>query len=1160
MKKVNLTILVLCCFVVSIVANQFVAIQGTAAQDYTYHTYNSLVTDLNQLADNHPDIAKVYNVGTSAENREIVVIKISDNAASDTDEQENKVLFIGTHHAREWISLEVPYLLAEHLIENYSDPDIKNLIDNVEIWIIPLLNPDGYEYSRNAERLWRKNRHIYPNLIWPDCNGVDLNRNYGSSTWGTINNSANSLQCVFFGHEWDTYVGPSAFSEPETQAIRDFFQSHRIDAVLSYHSYTQLILWPWGYKPDDIGNAADREFMENLGGEMRDRIYAVYGETYVAKQSYEIYNAAVAGDLTDWSYETYEIPSFTIELRPESETPGFLLPADQIDETFEENLPAALRLLEAYLPTIDNPTTSSPSNAGPYANPHKVFIDVSGIGKGRTISDFTVKIGGINGTVTSAARIGVNKYILGIMPPPQPTNGLYDLEVSMGGSSVLQQDAVNYFHVSNADVALVLDRSGSMGSSGYMEPAKAAARQFVDFMQDGDEIGVVSFSSSASVNFPLTMITGGTPPPPIFEDDMESGSGNWTSDSPWAITTEQANSSTYAWSDSPGGDYSNHTDISLTLNSPLNLTGLTNPTLTFWSWLDLETGYDDAYVEVSTNGGSTWIQVASYTGHNTNWVKQSINLSAYNSQTDLRLRFRLVTDYSVTYDGWYIDDVQFGDGGDTREQAKNAVDQITAGGSTSIGAGLETAQTQLVTSGDPLHPWAIVLLSDGYENVAPYVADVLPDIAASRTVVHTVALGPNSDQNLLLDIASQTSGTYNYAPDSNTLAAIYNAIIGQVTDQQTLFTETGTVNQGQTEQKNVIVDTGLYETTFAVTWSDTNSDIDLTLINPDGVVVDPDVASVDPDVDYYFGDTYEYYRVRNPLAGSWIMQMYGATIPLQTLATTSGQTYTAVVTGRSDTALNFYLDLASYLTGDRVLMTAVVADEQPILGTDVDVVITIPVSQNTPIAPTEQWTQINTDSKTSRSLITSATITQTISLFDDGLHDDGIANDGVYANVFEETSVAGIYSFNLNADGVANDSSAFHRLASTTASINLPPLPTVTVTSSPPMVAEPGDVLITTFQVENTGDSWDTFDLRAGEIETILDWGDTSAIPEFVSLYPGQTVSYDVIVTVPVTASPGSLFVLPLIAVSQTNIDTSDVATIEVDIPIYYTYLSVIHK
>lgn len=1128
-------------------------IYGAPLNQIAYHSYESLVADLNRLASDHPDIAKVYALGTTEEGRLILAVKISDNAASDIDEYENKVLFIGMHHAREWISLEVPYLLAKYLVEHYNDPSIKPLIDNEEIWIIPLLNPDGFEYSRSSNRLWRKNRRHFPRPFWFDCYGVDLNRNYGSSTWGTIKDSANSYKC-----DDDTYIGPNAFSERETQVIRDLFRTYHFDAVLSYHSYSQLILWPWGYTTEPISNTADKRFMENLANAMRDRIQGVHGEIYIPQQSSKLYRTA--GDLTDWSYETFGIPSFTIELRPKSAFPparGFLLPEDQIDETFEENLPAALLLLEAFKPIIESPTTSNPANAGPYNSPHKIFITVSGIGKGRKASDFKVRIGGLQGTVVSAVRTDVNRYILGVIPPVQASNGVYDLEVIIGGASAKQNRAVNYSDTLNADVVLVLDRSGSMGYSGYLEPAKSAAKQFVDFMQIGDKVGVVSFDDISYINFPLTTIVSGGPP--VFTDNMESGGGNWVADSPWTLTTEKAHSPNHAWSDSPGGSYSNNADVSLTLNTPLNLAGIPNPTLTFWSWLDLETGWDYAYVEVSTDGGATWTIVASYTGHETRWTEKSVSLTAYSDQTALRLRFRLRTDSSVVYDGWYIDDVQIGPA-DTRQQAKLAIDGITEGGTTSIGSGLQTAQAQLLNNGDPLHSWAIVLLSDGYENTPPWVADILPAIVASKTVVHTIALGPDSDQNLLLDIASQTGGTYSYAPDASALSSIYNIIIGQVSGQQTLFLESGAIQQGQIEEKSLTLDIGLFEATFSVIWSEPNViNIALTLRQPDGRLIDPTVAANDPNIDFYAGSTFQYYRIRGPMAGIWTMRIYGASISLKDATAAAAQSYTALVTGHTDTTLNFYLDQSAYQIGEHILLSAVLADQQPIRGAEITVLATAPASAVEPIKPLQEWIQIRRDSKPTHSSI-SATITQTITLYDDGLHNDGASDDGIYANIFTNTVAAGIYTFDLKATGVSNSGSPFTRLASAAVNVIAPPVPKVDVTSSSPITARPGDVLSLSFGVRNTGDQSASFELRVGELETQLGWGDTSLIPEAVYLYPGEIISYPVRVTVPITAPGGSSFSLHLIAVSQTDPDVSDVAVIHVEIPLYRMYLPLLLK
>ncbi len=292
-----------------------------------YHTYAELQTELTNLATAHSAIAQLTSIGKSLQGRDLWAIKISDNVA--TDEDEKVVALLGAHHAREWISVDVPLLIAEHLLQNYeSNAAIKNYIDNAEIWIVPMVNPDGHQYSVVSDRLWRKNRRNNGDGSY----GVDLNRNY-SYKWGGTGSSGDTFS--------ETYRGPAPFSEPESQACRDFLTQIEPDALISYHSYSQLILFPWGHTNSP---APDKALMENLAIQMANRIKAVHGVTYTPDQSSGLYLSS--GDTTDWLYALLGVPAFTIELRPRSSYPGFVLPENQIQPTYEENLPAALYVME----------------------------------------------------------------------------------------------------------------------------------------------------------------------------------------------------------------------------------------------------------------------------------------------------------------------------------------------------------------------------------------------------------------------------------------------------------------------------------------------------------------------------------------------------------------------------------------------------------------------------------------------------------------------------------------------------------------------------------------------------------------------------------------------------------------------------------------------
>ena len=292
-----------------------------------YHTYEEITRELPDLQTAFPEIAKVFDLGNSVEGRKIWAIKLSDNVAQ--EESETEVLFIGGHHAREWIAVDVPFLLAKYLLEHYaSDATIRDYIDNGQIWIIPLLNPDGHQYSVANNRLWRKNRRNNGDGTF----GVDLNRNY-SYQWGGPGSSGDTFS--------EIYRGTASFSEPETQIIRDFASQHNFAAMISYHNFSQLILYPWGYTNSP---APDETVLHQLAQTMADSILNVHGKRYVAEQSSDLYLAS--GDATDWLYGETRVPSYTIELRPTSSFPGFELPESEIQPTFEENLPAALFLIK----------------------------------------------------------------------------------------------------------------------------------------------------------------------------------------------------------------------------------------------------------------------------------------------------------------------------------------------------------------------------------------------------------------------------------------------------------------------------------------------------------------------------------------------------------------------------------------------------------------------------------------------------------------------------------------------------------------------------------------------------------------------------------------------------------------------------------------------
>ena len=298
-----------------------------------YRTYAEATAVLQALVAAHPTRAALTSIGTSHEARALHALKISDNVAIDEDEPE--VLIMGCHHARELMSVEIPLQFAEYLLAHYgTDPQVTALVDTREIWIVPIVNPDGYVYVQNnhagaSTGWWRKNRRNNGDGTY----GVDINRNYGYQ-WGydNVGSSPTTSSSI--------YRGPSGFSEPETQAVRNFVAARHFTMWLSYHSYSELLLFPWGYVFD---YTVDHETYLRLGEELNAGTGYLLGNPAMGA----IYRTNGGSD--DWAYgDTLAKPvvyGFTPEVGSFAE--GAFAPAESlIAPYFARLLPMNLKCLE----------------------------------------------------------------------------------------------------------------------------------------------------------------------------------------------------------------------------------------------------------------------------------------------------------------------------------------------------------------------------------------------------------------------------------------------------------------------------------------------------------------------------------------------------------------------------------------------------------------------------------------------------------------------------------------------------------------------------------------------------------------------------------------------------------------------------------------------
>lgn len=289
-----------------------------------YHDEAETTAVLLDLANTYPDKTSLFSIGQTFEGRQIMCLKISDNA--ETDEGEPAFFLVARHHAREPISSELALETATRLLTYYDqDPFVKYLVDEREIYIVPRLNMDGAAYDEEQDLVyWRKNRRPYELDDPPDCDGVDLNRNYGHHWGSDMGSSGNPCN--------DDYRGASAFSEPATQSLLDFVEDHEnITFLITLHSFGEMILYPWGYKFAPILDSDERDIHTKAAAH-----FAAFSG-YLDQQASDLY--PTSGDTTDWAYGELGIFSFTFELAP-AWRDDFYPPDTVFDTVFNGNWPA----------------------------------------------------------------------------------------------------------------------------------------------------------------------------------------------------------------------------------------------------------------------------------------------------------------------------------------------------------------------------------------------------------------------------------------------------------------------------------------------------------------------------------------------------------------------------------------------------------------------------------------------------------------------------------------------------------------------------------------------------------------------------------------------------------------------------------------------------
>ncbi len=574
-----------------------------------YYTLAEIEADLDEMFQMYPNlVTQKYSIGTSVEGKTIWAVKISDNPNGNEDEP--KVGFDALVHAREPQSMATLMYFMWYLLENYgSDPEVTYLVNNREIYCVPCFNPDGYEYNRqtnpNGGGYWRKNRRNNGG----GCYGVDLNRNFGYM-WGYNNSGSSPDPCA------ETYRGPSAFSEPESQAVRDLALLKNYGTHFNMHSYGNYYLYPWGYIDQETEDSLTyREFagdMSSFNG-------------YAFGTGQQLLGYTSNGSVRDWMYGEQTVKNkifgYTIEIGPD-----FWPDQSQIYPIAQINVKS--NMYHAFV-------------AGEY-----VQLVNANFNKEYFLPDDYIEL---TPEFKNKGLTTAHNLTFELSSPSQYVN------INSGSASMDSLEAR-----SSAVLSEIL--SFTISNSAPLE----------------EEISIVLTTRIGGdvASRDTTIIIIGYPVF-IFEDLSNDPNVYWTitatpSTPKWEATTEAFYSAPNSYTDSKNQNYKNNATVTMTLTNPINLLGYTNPRLRFRTKFAIESDYDYGQVKVSTNNGTTWIALTGnytqpgvspqpagqpvYDGSITSWVKEEISLANYLS-SQVKIQFQLKTDQGVTMDGWYLDDI-----------------------------------------------------------------------------------------------------------------------------------------------------------------------------------------------------------------------------------------------------------------------------------------------------------------------------------------------------------------------------------------------------------------------------------------------------------------------------------------------------------------------
>lgn len=565
-----------------------------------YFTWNEMKQILDSMVLLYPNLITVKQPLSpqSIEGRDIYFVKISDNP--NIDETEPELLYSSLHHAREAASLSQLIFYMWYLLENYAtNADIKATVDNTELFFVPCVNPDGYVYNQttnpNGGGMWRKNRRNNGTDF-----GVDLNRNYGYN-WGFDNSGSSPTSSS------DTYRGPSAFSEPETQAMRNFCNTRQFVTALNAHTYSNLLIYPWGYLPSIY--TSDSATFVNWGILLTEDSRFLYG---TADQTV---NYVVNGSSDDWMYGEQTTKPKILAMTPE---------AGAANDGF---WPVASRIIDICQTTFTQ-NYNLAKVAGKYSiarDAQDKFLSGNGFMKynlqrlGLQAGTFTVSIVPIGGDISSVG-------------PPKIYSGLLQNQIVLDSISFVLNGGLTPGQTVKYAIAV------NNGAFTRLDTLSKIYGTPITLVYDNGSSTATNYTVSGSWGLSTTKFV--SPPSSI----TESPAGNYSGNQNKSITLKNPmnlSNAVYA-------HLQYYTRFELEKDGDKAQIFITTNNGT--TWTPLCGRYETS---PASFGGINPI----YDGFQDAFVKEDIDLSLYIGQT-IKLRFLFNSDPSLNKDGFYFDDLR----------------------------------------------------------------------------------------------------------------------------------------------------------------------------------------------------------------------------------------------------------------------------------------------------------------------------------------------------------------------------------------------------------------------------------------------------------------------------------------------------------------------